>query len=293
MSLKKGVVLNNADGFSYVSRYGKVEGFRGDVCIGSTIKCKVASSLSVGTQLYRNINAAFEKELERNPCSREIPVEVKFSFISDGTKWNLEACAESQDGRRVTLSVEAGNVAAENIERMVGMLHNQIEKSSGHYRFTLSDICFSDNIPFMRASELNDIRRRLAEQLDATPVQSIPLLMRSLDQANPTPFPEESTSYKQNISNSLSEMVYRNTGATSAGKAYELEHTQGAELMRTKYCIRHELGICPIHQKGSRHNLPAALRDIRPDTELFLLNNGRRLALGFDCRRCEMTVTVF
>ena len=291
VSLKKGVVLNNADGFSYVSRYGKVEGFRGDVCTGSTIKCKVASSLTVGTQLYRNINAAFEKEIERNICSREIPVTVKFSFITDGTKWTLETVAESQDGRRVTLSVDAGNQTAENTERMVGMLHSQIEKSSGHYRFTLSDISFADNLPFMRASGLNDIRRRLAEQLDAASVCCKPLLVRSLDQAAPIPFPAESASYKQNISNSLSETVYGNTGVKSVGKAYELEHTPGAELMRTKYCIRHELGMCPVHQKGNRQNLPASLRDIKPDTRLFLLNNGKRLALHFDCHNCEMTVS--
>ena len=130
----------------------------------------------------------------------------------------------------------------------------------------------------MRASELNDIRRRLAEQLDAASVCCKPLLVRSLDQAAPIPFPAESASYKQNISNSLSETVYGNTGVKSVGKAYELEHTPGAELMRTKYCIRHELGMCPIHQ-GAKTSAP-----------LFLLNNGKRLALKFDCHNCEMIV---
>ena len=50
------------------------------------------------------------------------------------------------------------------------------------------------------------------------------------------------------------------------------------ELMRSKYCIRYELGICPVHQ-GAAESGP-----------LFLLNNGRRFALGFDCKHCEMTV---
>jgi putative protease len=48
--------------------------------------------------------------------------------------------------------------------------------------------------------------------------------------------------------------------------------------MRTKYCLRHELGLCPKQRPG-----------IRPDP-LFLLNNGRRLRLDFDCKSCEMTV---
>ena len=29
-------------------------------------------------------------------------------------------------------------------------------------------------------------------------------------------------------------------------QAYELSHLPEAELMRTKYCIRYELGICPV-----------------------------------------------
>ncbi len=49
--------------------------------------------------------------------------------------------------------------------------------------------------------------------------------------------------------------------------------------MRTRYCVRHELGLCP-RQDGRK----------RPDP-LYLRNNGRRLRLGFDCARCEMTVT--
>jgi putative protease len=48
--------------------------------------------------------------------------------------------------------------------------------------------------------------------------------------------------------------------------------------MRTKYCLRHELGLCPKLRPGAR-----------PDP-LFLLNNGRRLRLDFDCKSCEMTV---
>jgi putative protease len=49
-------------------------------------------------------------------------------------------------------------------------------------------------------------------------------------------------------------------------------------LMRSRYCIKYELGMCPIHQ-GARDSGP-----------LFLFNNGRRLALKFDCKRCEMSV---
>ena len=48
--------------------------------------------------------------------------------------------------------------------------------------------------------------------------------------------------------------------------------------MRTRYCLKYELGLCPVHQGA------------KPTGPLYLVNNGRRLSLGFDCARCEMTV---
>jgi len=60
--------------------------------------------------------------------------------------------------------------------------------------------------------------------------------------------------------------------------AYELTHRPGVEYMRTKYCLRHELGLCPKLRPGTR-----------PDP-LYLVNNGRRLRLSFDCQVCEMVV---
>ena len=56
------------------------------------------------------------------------------------------------------------------------------------------------------------------------------------------------------------------------------ERSEESVLLRSKYCIRYELGLCPKHQGA------------KPPQELFLVNNGRRLALRFDCAACEMTV---
>ena len=130
----------------------------------------------------------------------------------------------------------------------------------------------------MSASTLNSVRRSLAEELDAMPCQSKPLMNRILIADSQAGFTSEEATYKQNISNSLAESVYMASGVRSTVKAYELEHPAGAELMRTKYCIRYELGICPIHQGAKKGG------------SLFLMNNGRRLALHFACPNCEMVV---
>ena len=102
----------------------------------------------------------------------------------------------------------------------------------------------------------------------------------------------KNVSYKANVANDLSEQVYKEAGAVVSEQAFELTHRPGAELMRTKYCIRYELGICPIHQKSLASSLPKPLRDIKASTPLFLLNNGQKFALHFDCAACEMTLTL-
>ena len=290
VKLNHGVVLSNGDGFSFVSRQGKVEGFRGDVCSGDRIKCRVLPSLFVGAQLYRNINASFEKEIERQACIREIGVSVTLGAAFSEGEWTLSAQAVSEDGRTAQLDICAGNQTAENQERMVGMIQTQMSKSAGHYRFIPSQLSFSDGVPFMSASFLNGIRRSLAEILDAQPAGSRPILNRPLDEISVEAFPSGVATYKQNVANRLSEQTYLMAGASTVDQAYELAHQREAELMRTKYCIRYELGICPVHQKALSSTLPKSLQGIKAGAPLFLLNNGRRLVLDFDCRNCEMVV---
>ena len=73
---KHGVSLNNGDGFSFVARSGDILGFRGDVCSDNTIKCKGIPELFIGARIFRNIDIAFEKGIEKNPCRRELSVNV-------------------------------------------------------------------------------------------------------------------------------------------------------------------------------------------------------------------------
>ena len=157
------ISLNNGDGFSFVTRKGDVCGFRGDVCNGNTIKCKSNPDLFVGAKLFRNIDIAFEKEIERNPGSRELKVAVTIDCREEG---HLLVHARSEDGRKVNISLDCGNQIAENRERMEAMFKTQIEKSSGRYRFSLEALHRDENIPFISASTLNGIRRTLAEELD-------------------------------------------------------------------------------------------------------------------------------
>ena len=275
-----GLSLHNGDGFAFVGRDGDIVGFRGDVCEGFTIRCKEVPGLKEGMRLYRNIDAAFERRMESDRPVREIAVTVKCRISVDPSCHErpqpilLAVEAVTEDGRTATVSVPTPSEAARDAERMLETVRGQLSKRSGIYAFTVASVDVDAPVPFMSASFLNGIRRDLAAALDEQPVRMLPLRRGT---AQPVPAPETST-YKDNLANSIAREIYRERGAIHMEDAYELTHRDGIEYMRTKYCIRHELGLCPRQRPGTR-----------PDP-LFLVNNGRRFRLDFDCRACEMTV---
>ncbi len=270
---RKGLVLSNGDGFSVSGRGGLV-GFRGDVCEGLTIRCKPVSGIRSGLDIYRNIDAAFERSLEREVCKRELRVDLDVRISG---RFSLDFTAVCEDGRTVFSPFKADLDVAENRERAEALIREQLGKRSGDFYFVVRSLEISTGggaLPLMSASTLNGIRRLIASDLE----EAQPCTMRPLYHGVRVPagersaFPEE-TSYKANIANAVAREVL-----SGGDPAYELAHPVGAELMRTRYCLKYELGLCPVHQ------------DAKPTGPLYLVNNGRRLALGFDCARCEMTV---
>jgi len=276
LSPADGVRLGNGDGFAFAGK-GGIVGFRGDVCEGNTIRCKPVEGLRSGLKLYRNINSAFERELERNMPRREISVALE---VSVSGKYNIDITATSEDGRQVSCPFKSDLDTAENRERQEAMIREQLSKRSGHYLFSVEKLEIQTpggSLPLLSASLLNSIRRLVASDLDALPCGRLPMAAGRKDTS--VKVGNTALSYKYNVSNAAARALYEARGAESIEPAYELAHRKDAELMRTRYCVRYELGMCPVHQ-GAKESRP-----------LFLLNNGRRLALHFDCAKCEMTVT--
>ena len=237
--------------------------------------------------------------------------------------YSLKINAVSQDGRSVKLEREAGHNAAENPERMRGMFATQISKATGIYSFTLRSLEVETpdgSLPFLPTSALNAIRRDLAAALEKMPCRAIPLpVNQASSRTGNAEYPvlepdvlsqvqdiQETTSngphlsYKANIANHIARKIYMSLGASRTDDAFEISHRPDAELMRTKYCIRYELGLCPVHQAGRQHGranhtsgmvnppIPSSRK-----TNLYLTNNGKRYHLAFDCANCEMVVRTY
>ena len=270
-----GVILSNGDGFTFLSG-GEVVGFRGDVCTGGKIVCRKVSGVRPGLRLYRNVSVAFEKEISAGECQRSIPVTIGLKYDDHGKV--LSAWARSEDGRMAEYSEVIDSPLADNQERMRSLVGTQLCRKAGDYDFALERV-EADRLPLLSAALLNGIRRTLAEELDTMPCMAVPLLNLGLENDPGKLLEGQEIPYRCNVANALSRQMYEKLGASSIDAAYELSHPTGVELMRTKYCIRHEMGMCLKHGKAKEQG------------PLFLLNNGRRLALGFDCRNCEMTVS--
>ena len=81
------------------------------------------------------------------------------------------------------------------------------------------------------------------------------------------------------------DQVFRLALRMCGNEAYEIEPSDSIELMRSKYCLLHEIGLC---RKTPAYAAFATANDIRDG--LFLRNNGRLLYLHFDCKNCEMVI---
>ena len=233
--------LRNGDGFAFV-RGNSIVGFRGDVCQGNRITAKAVEGLKAGMTLYRNLSAAFEKSLEARPCERLLKVSLSVE-ASDG---ELRLKARCEDGREAALSVPYSETAL-NQQRAESLLCAQLGKRSGGFSFGI--LSLEGSLPHLGAASINALRRELAAAIDAQAPGSVPLL---------------------NL----------RTGGVSADAVSALlpvRVSAPGELMRSKYCIRHELGLCP-KQCG------------KPAEDLVLVNNGRRFTVRFDCRNCEMVL---
>ena len=228
--------LANGDGFTFEDG-----GFRADVCEGLTVHCKKVEGLVPGVKLYRNISAAFERQLDAARPIREIDVQLSVALVNG----QIKVTAISEDGRQVTVQEDAPADTARDPEKMLQTLEAQLAKRSGHYAFGQPSVSVQGPVPFLPVGAINGIRRDLALQLDALPVRARPL--------------------------------YR--GAKALDSSYKMEYACNGELMRTKYCIRHQLGLCPKQGK------------VKKAEPLFLRNGKERLQLTFDCAVCEMTVS--
>ena len=272
--------IQNGDGLCFITQKGKVIGARASTVSQNLVVTNEQIILPESSQIYRNYNIFFEKELEQNMPKRLIDVELK--FYSSGSGTNIKAISE--DGCMVEITLEGNFDLASNIDLAQQNIYNQLNKTAEIYKFNISHL-ETEQLLFYPASALNEARRELAVRLNKEREEIRLRKKREREMSTDSAingikiFKGLYFDYRANISNKLSKGLYESLGAESIEDAYEISLPKRVELMRCKYCIKYELNLCP------KEGVVKA-----PDEPLFLENNGRRYRLGFDCKNCEMVI---
>lgn len=276
--------LAPGDGICIVTPDGKQTGAGINRVENSSVTFNGSFSIPKGSTVYRNYSTLFEKGLERNMPERTIDATVTVKRSDDDILF--EATIDGREERYIVPLSKTGHEVqpADNPERARTTAMRQLCKKASVYDFRSCII--ETEMPFLPISALNAIRRNLAEGLDAVTASEMKEKSkagkRNSGYGRKAYFKGQKLTYLHNISNSLSRKLHIENGADSTEDAYELSMPAGAELMRTKYCLRYQMGMC--FREASEKGIEAY------SGNLYLRNNGRIFLLGFDCGKCEMTV---
>lgn len=305
--------LVNGDGLCFVTPKGEISGARANYCNGQTVTTTERSLIPVESKVYRNYNIAFEKEMEKNMPQRLIPIELIIKNRADGVPVILATSPERPallPTDLCSLPVEGELTPATNISLAKQNLFTQLSKTTDLFKFELTNIAPDVTIPFLPVSQINEFRRILASKIKRF-LEADLQKEKQKNSTRPEPSAAETDksagtsgqekkdmalsdtlNYLANCSNKLSALLYKEKGVKNMAPAYELAPVPQAELMRTKYCIKYELGLCP-HYKRTAKNDPDYVNKI-PEQSLvepfFLLNGKNKLQLKFDCTHCEMLI---
>lgn len=268
--------LANGDGISYVTPSGAAGGFRANKVDRSRIYMTEHRQLPAGTLLYRSLDRQREAMLAKTTAERLIPVDIAISRTDAAT---VALAATIDDIGQVCITADCNNQPANNDQREYR--RSQLSKLGGTI-FSLRG--YSDSIPgqFIPASQLAEMKRRLAATIMSALLASRPMQLRQMHRSYP-PLPDGyHVTYRDNIANRLAENFYRKCGASDIAKAIEVAPPHAGDaitLMETRYCIRRELGACL--QQGGAKRLPEPLT---------LKAAGFSCRLKFDCANCRMRV---
>jgi 23S rRNA 5-hydroxycytidine C2501 synthase len=269
-------ILNNGDGLTFLDAAGVLVGLRVNRAEGRRVYPGEGASLpTAGSEICRNRDQAFERELEKDSAERRIGVRFQLTERPDG----FELGATCEEGVHVTTALVHAKNAAKQPERALATLREQLGKLGGTAFYAI-DIELTLSAPwFLPVGTLNALRRDAIEKLAAARLAAYQRPARHPPMEPPTAYPESSLSYLGNVYNAKARSFYAKHGVSEIADAFECgKELRPVSLMIAKYCVRYNIGQCPKLVKG-----------VRPEP-LTLQTGPNEFVLQFDCKRCEMHV---
>jgi putative protease len=126
-------------------------------------------------------------------------------------------------------------------------------------------------------SAVNDARRNLLASLESERMNQFPKNIKEFIPCD-NPYPEKNLTYTGNILNRKAREFYIRHGVEKIEPAAESGlDMKERKLMTTRYCIRHEAGLCAKNKKEN--------------TDVLLVgDDGKQFSISFDCNDCVMDI---
>lgn len=263
--------LQNGDGICFFDGRGVLGGSVVNAVKEGRVYPDKMGGLAPGTVIYRNHNHAFIKMLSaKNSCERKIGLSLTLGETEDG----FSLAARDEDGNTATFTMPAPKQIAEKKAQAEETVIKQLSKVNDTIFICQTPAHTLREIYFLPVSLLNALRRgaidRLLEERKRNrPQEKAPLPVNS------ALYPETTVDYRGNCLNQKAVSFYKRHGAEVVEMAAESGLSmQGRLLMRSKYCVKRDLGLCK--------------KEAGP---LFLVDeDGRKYRLEFDCASCRMSV---
>ena len=295
--------IANGDGLIYTDGHGEVVGLmvnRAEELSPGRTRLFPRDALSrhpdlaVGKELNRTRDRAFDRALEGQSAKRTIPVDFTLSA----------------DAGTVTLAASAAGFSASVCESFLCEPAKDAARALETIRANLSktgDTVFAarnvrvlpeGSAPFIPASLANRMRRLALERLGT--VLSAKPEPRLFEAAENALSPETVLDWHGNVANESARTFWTRHGVVQIEPAFETDPAGKsggeAELMRCRHCIRHTLGLCPKRVKGDpqakERFKQANGGHLKPEPLTLIDPKGRTLVARFDCRACEMTISL-
>ena len=262
--------VTNGDGICFLNERGELIGTQINRTEGNRIYPRDMAGIRPGTVIFRNFDKRFSDRLARSICRRIIDLRIELHFDSEG----LTVTGYSNGGNKTELFFNGPFEKAKNPEKAEKAAAEQFRKSGDTF-FRISEIRIFGETPFLPVSMLNGFRRQFLNAAEQRLQAGYARAVRTEGMKTPQIETAIPLTYKANVTNRLAERFYEDCGYSDIEKGVEMKKSfDGIEAMRSKYCLRNELGICLKQKKGPE--------------KLYLENNRNVFELQFDCDRCEM-----
>jgi collagenase-like PrtC family protease len=271
--------LNNGDGLFFINEKEEADGTQINTVTNGVVIPNNYKPIKVGTIIYRNADAEFNKLVEREDSAiRKIGISLTFSETATG--FQLQAVDE--DGHTSTSTLELSKEVSKNSDGVIDNIKKNLSKT-GNTPFIVDAVTIDLSANwFLPISKINEIRRIVLEDLIDVRVAAY---VRKEHQIQKTehPYPVQQLDFMYNVSNKMARAFYNRHGVTEIEQAFELQWDPGkARVMTTKYCVKYELGKCPRYQRDTMGE-----KLIEP---LVLKNGDNEYKLKFNCKPCEMEI---